>query len=152
MRSISLILILFLPGLPGILFSQSAQPDSLNPLTVLMQQQLNLTEEQIARVESVNVKSATQRIQIQQLSGRWEKFRKSKALSKARDQEMQAILTVEQFQNYLALKDNLKEKLKIHGGGACLAAPNAAIGESEWQIHAKSGCNPGNCRILHASS
>lgn len=109
MKFIPLILILSFAGFHNIL---CAQPDSLNALTVVMQKKLNLTEDQLIRVDSINVKYAEQRNQIRQLSGRREKFRQLKVLAKARDHEMQVILTAEQFQNYRMLKADLKEKFK----------------------------------------
>lgn len=103
-------------------FAVAQDQNSLNNLppeeiaefqTELMASALSLNEGQIADVYDINLKYAKENKSLIQSSGRkLKKFKKLKALSKSKDEELEKILTNKQYEIYLQKKEEVKEELK----------------------------------------
>lgn len=82
-------------------------------LTDWMKSNLQLTPEQEALVQSVNLKYANLNEQLRGNSlSRLQKAKKLKANDQAKDKELKAILTDEQFELYQSKKDEVRQKFK----------------------------------------
>jgi hypothetical protein len=81
--------------------------------TDFMNQKLHLTPEEKTKIEAINVKYADQMQPVLQGSmGPLERMRAVRKIEEAKDGEVKAALTAEQYQAYLASKDELREKIK----------------------------------------
>jgi hypothetical protein len=89
--------------------------------TAFMTEKLHLTPEEKPKVEAINEKYAEQMQPVLQGSmGMFERMRTVKKIEAAKDEELQAVLTPQQFQTYQGSKDELREGMKqrIESGGA----------------------------------
>ena len=92
--------------------------------TMTMKEKLSLTAQQLPAVEKVNLATATQMQPILEGSeGPLIKMRKAKAIEAQRDAELQTILSPPQYQQWLAEKEAMKQKveqklMEKHQGGA----------------------------------
>lgn len=87
--------------------------------TDFMAQKLQLTPEQRTKVEAINLKVANQMQPLLEGSA-WTLMREAKAVDEAKDNDLRAVLTPQQFDTYLGSKDEIKDLLKQK------AAANAA--------------------------
>lgn len=82
-------------------------------LTAVMKSKLPLNPEQVPRVQAINLAYALKNEPvIKSDAGKRAKFKQLKALQKDKDNELEKVLTAEQFKQYQALKEELKEKIK----------------------------------------
>jgi hypothetical protein len=83
-------------------------------LTGWMKTNLELTDNQVGQVQTINLKYANKMMELQNdgSSNKKQKMRALKADSDAKDQELKRVLTADQFQAWLAKKDEAKKALK----------------------------------------
>jgi hypothetical protein len=83
-------------------------------LTGWMKTNLELTDNQVGQVQTINLKYANKMMELQNdgSSNKKQKMRALKADSDAKDQELKRVLTANQFQAWLAKKDEAKKALK----------------------------------------
>ncbi|HEY6436360.1 MAG TPA: hypothetical protein VIY47_07200 [Ignavibacteriaceae bacterium] len=87
--------------------------DRATKLTEWMKTNLQLTTEQEAPVQEINLKYANKMDDLRKSSqGRRAKMQTLKSDSKAKDAELKKILSADQFKTYLAKKDEIKKKFK----------------------------------------
>jgi protein CpxP len=106
------------------IFQATAQTTDRTPLTAeeraqkwtdWMKTELTLTAEQEPKVHAINLKYADQMDDIKSAEGdRRSKFKDAKATSKAKDEELKAVLTPDQFTRYTAKKQEMQQKLRDH--------------------------------------
>jgi len=81
--------------------------------STLMTEKLHLTAEQRTQVEAINLKFANQMQPVLEgSSGPWARMREAKKLEEAKDSELRPVLSAQQFTDYQAMKDELKERVK----------------------------------------
>ncbi|MCS6929995.1 MAG: DUF4890 domain-containing protein [Saprospiraceae bacterium] len=78
--------------------------------TALMKERLVLSDAQVAKVQEINVKYARQMQEVRQKNeGDWEAMRAQlMTLRQAQDQELQTVLTQEQWQQWLAVREEVR--------------------------------------------
>ncbi|TMI73677.1 MAG: hypothetical protein E6H09_06365 [Bacteroidetes bacterium] len=83
-------------------------------LTGWMKTNLELTDNQVGQVQTINLKYANKMMELQNdgSSNKKQKMRAMKADSDAKDQELKRVLTADQFQSWLVKKDEAKKALK----------------------------------------
>jgi phage portal protein BeeE len=82
-------------------------------LTEWMKKELTLTAAQEPTVHAINLKYADQMDDIKASEGdRRSKFKDAKATGKAKDDELKAVLTPEQFTIYSQKKEEMKQKMR----------------------------------------
>ncbi|HET6995564.1 MAG TPA: hypothetical protein VFI06_11315 [Chitinophagaceae bacterium] len=83
-------------------------------LTSWMKANLQLSDNQVGQVQSINLKYANKMMELQNdgTSNKKQKMRALKADSDAKDQELKRVLTADQFQEWLSKKDEVKKALK----------------------------------------
>jgi len=91
--------------------------------TVFMQRKLNLAPGQVKQVQSINLKYAEQMEPvIKGTGGKLKKMREANAINEAKDNELKAVLSGDQYQAYLASKEEMRqamvEKIKQKLGSA----------------------------------
>ena len=80
--------------------------------TEFMKEKLKLSPEQLGQVEAINVKYADKMQGVLTgSSGFLMKMRDAKGLDQAKDGELQKVLNPEQYQGYLASKNEMKERM-----------------------------------------
>jgi hypothetical protein len=79
--------------------------------TDFMAQKLQLSAEQRTKVEAINLKVANQMQPLLEGST-WTLMREAKTVDEAKDGDLRAVLTPQQFDTYLASKDEIKDLLK----------------------------------------
>lgn len=79
--------------------------------TTFLADALHLSDEQRAKVDAINLKYAEQMQPLLQGST-WTLMREGKKVDEAKDADLRAVLTPEQFQTYLGVKDALRDRLK----------------------------------------
>jgi len=79
--------------------------------TGLMKEKLALTAEQLPKVEAINLATA-QKMQpvLESTDGPMIRMRKAKSNEAERDTALQQVLTPQQYQQWLAAKDEIKQK------------------------------------------
>lgn len=78
-----------------------------------MKTELALTSEQEPKVHAINVKYADQMDEIKAEAGdRRSKLKEARAGSKAKDEELKAVLTPEQFTKYSEKKQEMQQKIR----------------------------------------
>jgi hypothetical protein len=81
-------------------------------LTEMMTTKLGLSPEQTSKVANLNLKYANKMEPlIKGSEGPFAKMREMREVNEAKQTELQQILTPQQFQNYLASKEQMREKL-----------------------------------------
>jgi hypothetical protein len=81
--------------------------------TEFMTTKLQLTPDEKTKVEAINIKYAEQMQPVLAGDmGMFERMRAVKTVEGAKDGELQAVLTPQQYQTYLGSKDELKAKIK----------------------------------------
>jgi len=91
--------------------------------TFFMQKRLNLAPGQVKQVQGINLKYAEQMEPIiRGNGGKLKKARQANAINEAKDNELRTVLSGEQYQAYLASKEEMHqamvEKLRQKLGGA----------------------------------
>lgn len=89
-------------------------PDARAKLqTALMKQKLALTPEQLPKVEAINLATA-QKMQpvLEGQQGALMRLRQMRANEAERDTALQGVLTPQQFQQWLAAKDEIRQKVE----------------------------------------
>ena len=91
--------------------------------TVIMQKKLNLAPSQVQQVQKINLKYAEKMEPIiSGNEGKLKKARQANAINESKDNELKTVFSGEQFQMYLASKEEMRqamaEKLKQELGGA----------------------------------
>jgi len=81
--------------------------------TKLMKAKLNLNQDQLTKVSSVNLKYA-QKFEpvLKSDENRFSKMRQAKALMEQKDKELQIIFTKSQYTQYLAFEQDMRKKLR----------------------------------------
>ena len=98
----------------------NAQDKSIPPaadraakLTEWMKTNLQLTDEQLPKVQDINLKYANKADELRSMSmGKRQKLQKLKADGQAKDGELKAILTEDQYKTYESKKAELQKKFK----------------------------------------
>lgn len=80
--------------------------------TEMMKDKLNLTEEQVPKVEAINLKAALEMDKLKKLNDKVSKFKAFRKIQQDKDDSLKAILSKEQFKAYKKMKDEMKKKLK----------------------------------------
>jgi hypothetical protein len=81
--------------------------------TAFMQDKLALTADQTPKIAALNLKYAEKMDPIiKGSSGMFAKMRQMKEVNQEKEAELQQILSADQFQKYLASKEELREKLE----------------------------------------
>ena len=81
--------------------------------TTFMTEKLHLTPEQRTKVEAINLKFANQMQPVLEgSSGPFARMREAKKLDTAKDGELHGVLSADQYKDYLAAKDELRERVK----------------------------------------
>jgi len=110
----SLAVILLLLSLQPL--AQTKIPDAADrsaSLTDWMTTNLKLTDEQVPKVQDINVKYANMVDALRNSSqGKKQKMATLKNYDASKDKELKEVLTDDQFQTYLAKKDEMKKKFK----------------------------------------
>lgn len=82
-----------------------------------MRSKLNLTDDQYAQVDKINVVYAQRMAPVlQSPDGRFAKYRKLKPLMEEKDDKMRAVLTKDQYRQYEELKKQMREQYKQNMG------------------------------------
>lgn len=85
--------------------------DRATAMTEKMKARLNLTDDQVPRVQTINSRYAEKNREIFTGSGgRFAKFRALKSSQKQKDKEMKAVLDKDQYKQYEAMKEEMKNK------------------------------------------
>lgn len=80
--------------------------------TEWMKNELSITAEQEPEVHAINLKYAQQTESVRTQDGsRRSKFKDVKSIDNAKDEELKAILTPEQFEKYQARKQEMRKKV-----------------------------------------
>ena len=81
--------------------------------TVFMKSKLDLTNEQMPKVADINLRYAQKMDPIIKGSGGpFMKMREMKEVNDAKETELQQVLSADQFQKYLASKEEMRQKLE----------------------------------------
>ncbi len=96
--------------------------------TAQMKEQLALSEAQTAKVLEINVKYAQQAQEARQKAeGDWEAMRaQMTTIRQAQDQELQMVLTEEQWQKWLTIREQMREQIRdrrSNNAGGNLSTP-----------------------------
>lgn len=93
-------------------FMESTTPaERADVQTRLMAEMLSLSDEQAEQVKAVNLKYAKQAAEIfNSEESRFGKFRKMRKMAKDKDEELQAVLTNEQYDTYAEAKKEIRDK------------------------------------------
>ncbi|MCS7035915.1 MAG: DUF4890 domain-containing protein [Saprospiraceae bacterium] len=93
--------------------------------TAMMKERLSLSDAQAAKVLEINVKYARQMQDARQKNeGDWEAMRaQMTTIRQAQDQELQTVLTQEQWQQWLAARQEMRERRGNWGPNAPPAPP-----------------------------
>ena len=76
-------------------------------------EKLNLSEGQQPKFEEITKRYGKQLMVLKESSkGRLSKYKEFKSISKNRNQEMQALLSEEQYATYLATQEDMQQKMK----------------------------------------
>ncbi|WP_421825463.1 hypothetical protein [Larkinella sp.] len=82
-------------------------------MTARMKEKLNLSAEQEAPVAAINLKYAKQNQALMETGGRnLRTARQAQAVMKKKDEELKKVLNVDQYQQYQAIKEEMKAELK----------------------------------------
>lgn len=82
-------------------------------ITDWMKTNLSLTEEQVPKVQDINIKYANKNEATKNGGeSRMQKLKAVKADEKAKDRELSSVLNADQFKTYQAKKEELKQKFK----------------------------------------
>ena len=119
MKNIRVFVLLFIALVASALQS-SAQDKSIPPaadraakLTEWMKTNLQLSDEQLPKVQDINLKYANKADEIRSLSmGKRQKLQKLKAEGAAKDQELKAILNADQYKIYESKKQESQKQFK----------------------------------------
>jgi len=80
--------------------------------TAMMKSKLNLTEDQLPKIEAINEKYAEQMDPILKGSdGMFAKMRAMKEVEGRKESELQGVLSKDQFDQFQAMKSEMKDKL-----------------------------------------
>jgi hypothetical protein len=80
--------------------------------TQWMKSELSITAEQEPKVHEINLKYAQQTETIRAQGGnRRSKFKDAKSIDDAKDEELKAVLSPEQFEQYRAKKQDMRKKV-----------------------------------------
>lgn len=80
--------------------------------TEWMKENLNLTQDQLPEIETLNLEYAQKWTEVQKLESRRSKWQKAKSLSEEKDGKLKNILTEEQYKTYQAKKEELRKTAK----------------------------------------
>lgn len=87
-------------------------------MTEWMKTNLNLTADQLGKVQELNMKYAVKMDSLKNSTGeKQDKFAAMKSDSEARDSELKGILTEEQYKTYQEKKQEMKAKYKAKDKG-----------------------------------
>ena len=93
--------------------SAKSPDDRAKAMTGWMKTNLKLTDDQAAKVLTINQKYASMNQDLQGgTQSKMEKMKAFKANEKSRDAELKGVLTSDQFSQYQAKKEEMKEKSK----------------------------------------
>jgi hypothetical protein len=81
--------------------------------TMMMKEKLALTPQQLPAVKQINLEAATQmQPVITGSEGKLMKLRTAKAIESQRDSQLQGVLSPPQYQQWLAQKEEMREKIE----------------------------------------
>jgi len=81
--------------------------------TMMMREKLSLTPDQVPKVEAINLKYAEQmQPVINGTEGPLMKMRAAEKIVSAKEAELKQVLTPDQFPKYLAMKEEMRDKMK----------------------------------------
>ena len=94
-------------------YSNASPEERAAKLTEWMKMNLNLTDEQIPKIQEVNLKYANRMEALKNNDHvRSQKVKEAQSTSLAKDDELELILTDEQFNQYESKKEELKEEFR----------------------------------------
>jgi hypothetical protein len=83
--------------------------------TLMMKKKLHLTDAELPKVEAINHKFAEQADPVLKGSeGIFKRLREYRRIDDAKDAELKKVLTAEQFSQYLANKEAMRDKMMDH--------------------------------------
>jgi hypothetical protein len=81
--------------------------------TEFMKEKLALTAEQLPKIETINLETANQMEPVIKGSeGPFMKVRAARAIEEKKEAQLQGVLTAEQYQKFLASREEMKQKLE----------------------------------------
>lgn len=81
--------------------------------TDMMKEKLALTAEQLPKVESINLDTAKKMQPVlESKQGPLMRMSQARTIEQAKDKALESVLTPSQYQNWLAAKDEMKQKLE----------------------------------------
>ena len=87
--------------------------EQANKMTDWMKTNLKLTDDQVAKVQAINLKYANKMHEAKNSTqSKDEKKSSMKAESAAKDSEMKGVLTADQYKSYMAKKEEMKKDMK----------------------------------------
>ena len=105
--------VLFLPTFAQTNSTPKSPEDKAKAITGWMKSNLKLTDDQVKKVYPINEKYAAKNQELQtSTASKMGKLKTLKANDKAKDAELKSIFTADQFSQYQAKKEELKEKFK----------------------------------------
>ena len=90
--------------------------------TQFLAERLHLSDAQRAQVDAINLKYAEQ-MQPLLLGSTWTLMSEGKKVDAAKDGDLRGVLSPQQFETYLGLKDALRERLKQKAAESAGATP-----------------------------
>jgi hypothetical protein len=83
--------------------------------TEVMKASLNLNEEQVIKIDSINLSAAHKMQELKDNNSKYKRiiFRKIQLVRKERDVELQKVLTNEQWHTYQAKKEELRSEVQL---------------------------------------
>ena len=80
--------------------------------TEWMKNTMNLTDDQLSKVESLNLEYAVKMEEVRQIKGKLNKLKKAKSISDEKDSQLKNVFTKEQFDQYETMKTEMRSKAK----------------------------------------
>jgi len=86
--------------------------------TQQMKKELGLNQDQIDKVREINLKYARKvQTTVDGSEEEIQELRQMQEIGEEKDREMKAVLSAEQFSKYLAMKEQIREKIREASGG-----------------------------------
>lgn len=80
--------------------------------TEFMAEKLELTDEQVPQVLTINLNAAKKMDEVMKLTNRMQKFKAFRSLMMEKDEALKAVFTKDQFKLYKESKEEMKKKIK----------------------------------------
>ena len=119
MKKLLLVLSIIISCQLAVYAQSSMNMDNLPPAeeraemqTEMMKEKLNLTDEQVPQVKSINLKAAQDIDEVGKLTDRMKKFKAFRTAQQEKDEALKKVLTKDQYKLYQDIKEEMKKELK----------------------------------------